>query len=105
MPETDRIAEIEARVAKATGGWRTSDTDPGVVNAADGQPIAVFGGSRQDHHDATFTAHAREDVPWLLALARRLQGEVDSLASEKAVLERDCAAIEAGLGLNEEATA
>ncbi|MGW1492617.1 hypothetical protein [Streptomyces sp. NPDC002402] len=97
MNSTDRLPEIQDRAAKATSGWQTSDTDPGVVLSADGQPIGVFGGSRQDHHDATFTAHARKDVPWLLDLVRRLQGEVDSLAAEKAVIERDCAELEARL--------
>ena len=73
---TDRLAEIQDRAAKATEGWRTSDIDPGVVVAADGQPIAVFGGSRQDHHNATFTAHARTDMDYLLREVLALQSEL-----------------------------
>ncbi|MFD9222043.1 hypothetical protein ACFWDI_18975 [Streptomyces sp. NPDC060064] len=105
MRDADRLAEIQDRAAKATDGWQTSDTDPGVVNTADGQPIAVFGGSRQDHHDAAFTAHARADMDYLLreVLAlrselaattgqlQRLDGELVRLRDENRAYERDLA--------------
>ncbi|MER5461611.1 hypothetical protein ABT010_13175 [Streptomyces sp. NPDC002668] len=72
----DHLAEIQARAAKATEGLRTSDTDPGVVVTADGQPVGVFGGSQQDHHDATFTAHARADMDYLLREVLALRSEL-----------------------------
>ncbi|WP_435058449.1 hypothetical protein [Streptomyces sp. bgisy060] len=75
-PEADsdedagRLAEIDARHRAATRGpWGTAGPDrPGYLTADGGRNIlSVFGGCPQDEADAQFTAHARQDVPFLLA--------------------------------------
>ncbi|MEU3704770.1 hypothetical protein AB0E82_21080 [Streptomyces anulatus] len=65
-----RLAGIETRERAATAGpWSTEGPDqPGMLKAEDGRRIlGVFGGHPQDEADAQFTAHARQDVPFLLA--------------------------------------
>lgn len=86
-PPTDvglDLAAVEARTAAATRGPWLAASDNGrktgiaVVGTAaargTGQAIAVFAGTGgRRHQDAAFTAHAREDVPALLAEVRRLR--------------------------------
>ncbi|MDJ0465060.1 hypothetical protein [Streptomyces sp. H27-C3] len=65
-----RLAGIDAREQAATPGpWATEGADqPGMLKADHGRRIlGVFGGHPQDEADAQFTAHARQDVPFLLA--------------------------------------
>ncbi|MFJ4965945.1 hypothetical protein ACIP6P_26470 [Streptomyces sp. NPDC088729] len=68
--DAGRLAGIETRERAATvGPWSTEGPDqPGMLKADDGRRIlGVFGGHPQDEADAQFTAHARQDVPFLLA--------------------------------------
>lgn len=75
------LAEIEQREQAATKGpwknlpyeyyWCVDTTDPSQTTL-----IAELGSHRQD--DAAFIAHARTDVPALVALARRLLRENDA---------------------------
>lgn len=73
----DRLAEIEAREAAATPGpWHRLDF------AHDANDVWIGPSFRNviaqvvpddASADAAFIAHAREDVPWLLAEVRRLR--------------------------------
>ena len=81
--DTDRLAEIQARAAKATDGdWHIDDQQPGVVLGPSGSPLAVFGGGRQDRADADFTAHARQDMGYVLAHAADLAGRLNSAEAQ-----------------------
>ncbi len=76
----ERIAEIKAREAKATPGpYHVNFKE---IRSADGVPIAY----PADHYlvedakaNALFIAHARQDVPDLLAEVERLQKRVAEL--------------------------
>lgn len=77
----ERLAEIQARVNAATEGpWRTREHDPddrSDVLTAWHDPEDARGYWVICEHagpDAEFIAHAREDVPWLLAELVRLRG-------------------------------
>lgn len=86
---TERLAEIEARVAAADDGpWRvrgpqvdpswkwaagveSASLDPGEVDTTIAEVV--------DAPDAEFIAHARTDVPWLVEQVRELQAENERL--------------------------
>lgn len=102
-----RVEEIEARANAASAGpWESRETD-------DGHKVTLYGpgeysGNHESHHewhcdhmlwgevdaeaaqfaeaqaDADFIAHARTDIPDLLAEVRRLQGELASAREETA---------------------
>lgn len=80
--------EIAARVEAATPGPWKANTRIGVVTNAAGDPLAVFGG-QQDRADAEFTAHARNDIPALLAEVNHLRNQqaLDDSEYEKATAE------------------
>ena len=101
MPNT-RVEEIRARVDAATPGhWGTScdgqgtytvEAQPrfvpgsGTVSVSEGIVATLAGGhgDEQTYHDARFTAHAREDVPFLLDRIAELEAgmtetEVDAI--------------------------
>ncbi len=82
----DRLTEIAARLVAATSGPWLQRRDAGIVTDAEDRPIAVFGTSGPHCADAAFTAHAREDVPWLLAEVQRL---TDRLGITEGGAERD----------------
>lgn len=97
MPELDLDA-IEARTSRATPGpWRREDHKPNLtryVLSEDGTLDVSLGyiGNRTED-DAEFIAHARTDVPLLVAEARKV-AEFRKLAAElranaSPVLERD----------------
>jgi hypothetical protein len=99
-PQPDREQEIRARAEAATPGpWRSAEATDSFVSqvlAADGRTL----GRVAADDNATFMAHAREDVPWLLAENARLRAraaELDSMlrvVNEKASTafrERDAA--------------
>jgi len=71
-----REQEIRARDAAATPGPWSANEPTGFVVDPTGQPLAIFGGGLQDRADAAFIAHAREDVPTLLAEIERLRSLV-----------------------------
>jgi hypothetical protein len=93
MPDTaqpqpltvQQLADIEARVNAAEDGWHVVvDTDTGRHEVHGDGPthVAVFGGDPDDgfasypvEANAEFAAHARGDVPALLAEVARLKGQ------------------------------
>ncbi len=89
QPEPLDLDAIEARAAAATPGPWGANTPPGVVAANGRNVLGVFGGSAQDERDAEFTAHAREDVPALLAEVRRLRARVVELERPAVEARRD----------------
>jgi hypothetical protein len=76
----DRFAEIRARVEAAEDGWHIV-TDPDEpyrfeIHGDGPTTVAVFGGdSYPVRENALFAAHARADVPALLAEVDRLRAE------------------------------
>jgi hypothetical protein len=84
----DHLAKIEARANAAENGWSVvADTDDPYRYEIHGDGptrVAVFGGDPDDstasyptEENARFAAHARSDVPELLAEVKRLAGELD----------------------------
>lgn len=86
MPQpmtADQLAQIEARVNAAENGWHlVADADDPYRYEIHGDGptrVAVFGGDPDDsaasyptEENARFAAHARSDVPALLAEVKRL---------------------------------
>ncbi|GAP46940.1 hypothetical protein [Streptomyces azureus] len=62
-----RLAEYAALLEAATDGPWLANERIGVVTNQAGEPLAVFGGGKQDHADAAFTAAAPTMVTELLA--------------------------------------
>jgi len=74
----DRLADIKAREQAAFGGpWEALDADENGMHAVavDGTVLVEVG----DFCDAEFIAHARDDIPHLLALVESLTAERDAL--------------------------
>lgn len=100
MSDSKRLAEIAARVAKATEGpWGMVDGDNTVYSNPreakngfgtnfDAQICEMVEDMDTDdisYEDAEFIAHARDDVPWLLdqlAKARELLRRLDEQAQD-----------------------
>lgn len=104
MKTEDRLAAIQARCAAATPGpwnihqrpdeltpdyiwsqhkhaWNEEDEEYNVIAF----PRSCEYGYGCDEHiqkDAEFIAHARSDIPWLLARVRELDAERDRLAAD-----------------------
>lgn len=80
MPELDLDA-IRARVDGATPGmwyWWPLDPRPHFqVGPTESAPVAEVYGPTERGADAEFIAHARTDVPALLAEVERLREELD----------------------------
>ena len=82
----DRLAEIKAREQAAFGGpWHVLDADENGMHAVavDGTVLVEVG----DFCDAEFIAHARDDIPHLLALVEALTAERDALRARLAAVE------------------
>lgn len=79
ITDSDRLAQIAARAEAATAG-------PWVV---DGRGVTARG--YVTSHDWVFIAHAREDVPWLLALVERLTAELAQRDEQIAALRDELA--------------
>ena len=76
----DRLADIKAREQAAFGGpWHVLDADENGMHAVavDGTVLVEVG----DFCDAEFIAHARDDIPHLLALVESLTAERDALVT------------------------
>lgn len=81
----DRTAEIPARVEQATKGpWKARHSNlhgapyvgaPGTIGE-DAVFVATCSSTKMGMADAEFIAHAREDIPYLLAENRRLREEL-----------------------------
>lgn len=89
---SDRLARIKERAEKATpGGWEWDEGDPGALMARfpDQDDPAVEAlvnvGRVVRRVDAEFIAHARSDVPWLLAEVERLAAERDEARRSEAL--------------------
>jgi hypothetical protein len=82
-----RETEIATRAAAATKGPWSANNPVGVVTNEGGDPLAVFGGCAQDRAEAEFVAHAREDVPALLAELTAVRAERDQAQARVAELE------------------
>lgn len=82
----DRLADIKAREQAAFGGpWHVLDADENGMHAVavDGTVLVEVG----DFCDAEFIAHARDDIPHLLALVEALTAERDALRARLAAVE------------------
>jgi hypothetical protein len=81
-----RLDEIKAREQAAFGGpWEALDADENGMHAVavDGTVLVEVG----DFCDAEFIAHARDDIPHLLALVESLTADRDALAAQVARVE------------------
>lgn len=80
-----RVQEIRARLEAATPGpWQTwpDGTEESVESVSVGRFVCHLNSNmRQFRDDAAFIAHARQDVPWLLARLDALEAERDYLES------------------------
>lgn len=97
----ERLAGIAARTEAATPGpWDAyeSDCDMHVGRSPDGPHVALFG--RASWHDvpadATFVAHARQDVPDLLAEVERLRVALELFRTADTECIVDCPGCETG---------
>jgi len=73
----DQLAAIEARANAATEGpWEVSTgmADQSIIFMPDGYSFKVNG-----HPDSKFIAHARTDVPALLALVRERDAQIEAV--------------------------
>lgn len=84
-PTSQQLDEIEARANAATAGpWCLCDDYSDVLNP-DGYQLASYAAPA----DGEFVAHARTDVPVLLAEVRRLTAELADQVRYTAALEAD----------------
>ena len=73
------IEEIKSRLEKASPGpWRVASTTDGeyILDCDEFVVAAIF----ERKEDAYFVAHAREDIPRLVAEVERLQAALEELA-------------------------
>lgn len=85
--DAERLAEIRARCEAATAGpwwhdWNMGGSPNEVWVSGDswGLICTTDGGVGDEDKDAEFIAHAREDIPALLAEVERLRGENEANA-------------------------
>lgn len=80
--DEQRVAEIRARLEAATPGpWQTwpDGTEESVESVSVGRFVCHLNSNmRQFREDAAFIAHAREDVPYLLARLAAAEATMDS---------------------------
>lgn len=80
-----RLSEITARVEAATAGpWRSrvNGQKPYKHVAFSAHRDEMYTTSPLDAGDSDFIAHAREDVPYLLAEVARLRGALEDIAMD-----------------------
>lgn len=83
QPPTPDIDTIQARTNAATPGpWNTDARHPKYIFGAEGPVVARTGINPAADADAAFIAHARTDVPALIAYARHLETRTASLEAE-----------------------
>ena len=77
----ERIAEVEARCSNATPGpWASYEYM--VLNTSEYSIVVCDSGENgESEKDAEFIAHARTDIPDLLAEVKALKAEKESMAS------------------------
>lgn len=72
----EELAQIKERAEKATEGpWKCADTTDGAWLLDDADLIVAGTFGREE--DASFTAHAREDIPKLIAEVERLRERLE----------------------------
>ncbi|MFE6272271.1 hypothetical protein ACFVQ9_26160 [Streptomyces goshikiensis] len=78
MTEFDRLTEIEDRTrCLAAGAWRQRSTDTGIIEDAEGHPVAILGTSGEARLPlGEFFAHAPVDVRWLANELRTAWGSL-----------------------------
>ncbi|SNS43342.1 hypothetical protein SAMN06309944_0235 [Micrococcales bacterium KH10] len=92
-----RLDEIKARAEAATEGpWAVSEDSESSrawftrpfpeFKGKDGRPVHLS----ITHAETEFIAHAREDIPWLLAEVDRLQAQVDAVRAALANHPKAC---------------
>lgn len=101
QPLTDhQLDEIEARAAAATPGpWkRKAELASHIVyvDSPDGTFSVLWNAEWATDADGEFTAHARKDVPALLAEVRRLQDKARELGELAARREAELIALRPG---------
>jgi hypothetical protein len=75
-PLTDQqLDDIDARAQAATAGPWTVSEDYSDVLGPDGDHLASYWNPTSETRNGEFIAHARQDVPALLAEIRRLKGQ------------------------------
>lgn len=76
----EELTQIRERAEKATvGEWETADTTDGAWLVDDGGNIIA--GTFERIEDAMFSAHARQDIPKLLAEIKRLYRGIEFIAN------------------------
>lgn len=79
MTDDERIETIRKRAEAATPGPWDAGLRSVCGEAFGEEGLWEWFGASPREHDADFIAHAREDIPWLLAEVERLRGVCDEL--------------------------
>lgn len=79
-PDTSRLDAIETRLKAVPDGWRQREGDAGLIEDADGHPIAILGTSGDVRLSlGEFLTHAPADTEWLAQQLRRAWAQMDKL--------------------------
>lgn len=90
MLTQEQLDEIAARAEAATAGpWRNAE-ECGVMSAAE-EELQIAGGMHDE--DRIFIAHARTDIPSLLAHIREVEWERDEARAELSTLRETLARV------------
>ncbi|MPY38294.1 hypothetical protein FNH09_45965 [Streptomyces adustus] len=78
--DTDHLTAIETRLKAVPEGWRQRDGDAGLIEDADGRPIAILGTSGDARLMlGEFIAAVPADTAWLAQQLRRAWAQMDRL--------------------------
>lgn len=88
-----QLAAMKARADQATRGPWCIVTSRDVLSAVIAPSVATIGNDFERDEDAEFIAHARTDVPRMIALAEAVMDECNSVINDKLMLHdaRRCA--------------
>jgi hypothetical protein len=87
-----RLVAIRERTEAATDGPWTADRDSCQVDTPDGRALVLLDDRAEPSRgisDTEFIAHAREDVPWLLAIAEAARSLHAGLTCEQDPMDVD----------------
>jgi hypothetical protein len=87
-----QLADIAARHQAATEGPWTVSEDYSDVLGPDGDQLASYWNPTSETRNGEFIAHARQDVPALLAMVRRQQDQIRFLLTVLAKKDADSGA-------------
>lgn len=80
LPDTCRLNAIETRLKAVPDGWRQREGDSGLIEDADGDPIAILGTSGDVRLPlGEFLANAPADTEWLVQQLKRVWTQMDKL--------------------------